>query len=139
MAAVNAIGTGLQTDELAIIAASVPAQPIAPTRTSTSLSSISIQWVAPDDGGSDLTRYILKMNEGTGSSTFNIIDDAIAPGDTTYTKSSLTAGQNYRFILIAVNAVGQSIASAQSSDITVAVKPDAPGDPVRLASSQTTM
>ena len=139
VAAFNAIETGTLTDELAIIAAGVPAQPNAPTKTSTSLSSISIEWVAPDDGGSDLTHYVLKMNEGTGSSTFDVIDDDIAPGDTTYTKSGLTEGQDYRFILIAVNAVGDSLDSPESADITVAVKPDAPGDPFYLASTQTSM
>ena len=77
---------------MAIIAASVPAQPDAPTKTSASLSSISIEWVAPDDGGSDITHFILQMNEGTGSIVFNVIDGAIPSEDTTYTKSGLTEG-----------------------------------------------
>ena len=46
------------------------------------------------------------MNEGTGSNTFNVIDNDISPDDITLTKSGLTAGQDHRFILIAVNAVG---------------------------------
>ena len=78
--------------ELAIIAASVPAKPNAPTRVTTSLSSISIEWVAPDDGGSDITHYILKMNEGTGSINFNVIDSSISASDSTFTKSGLTEG-----------------------------------------------
>ena len=55
-----------------------------------------------------LTHYILKMNEGAGSATFNIIDANVSPDDTSYTRSGLTTGEDYRFVLIAVNAVGPS-------------------------------
>ena len=51
------------------------------------------------------------MNEGTGSTTFNIVDSSVDPGSTSYTKSGLTTGADYRFILIAVNAVGESTPS----------------------------
>ena len=139
VAAVNVIGLGTQSAAVAIIAASVPAQPAAPTKTAASLSSISISWLAPDNGGTPLTHYILRMNVGTGSQTFNIIDALVAPDATTYTKSGLTTGADYRFILTAVNAVGESAASAQSADIRVALKPDAPGDPVYQSSSRTKM
>lgn len=44
VAAVNVIDSGSLTDELAIIAASAPAKPGAPTRSAASLSSISIEW-----------------------------------------------------------------------------------------------
>ena len=137
--AINAISLGEESDELAIIAASVPDQPNAPTRVSASLSSISITWVAPDDGGSPLTNFVLYMNEGTGSNTFNVIDLSVDAGETTYTKSGLTEGQEHRFILVAVNLVGPSLDSDESEDITVAVLPDSPGDPIYTASSETSM
>lgn len=103
------------------------------------MSSITISWTAPDDGGSVLTSYILKMNAGTSSTTFSVIDSDIPPEDTSYTKSGLTEGDDYKFILIAVNAVGPSTDSDESADIRVAVKPDAPGDPVYVSSTETSM
>lgn len=139
VAAVNVIDSGSQTNELAIIAASAPAKPVAPTKATASLSSISIEWQEPDDGGSTLLNYILKMNEGTGSSTFNIIDASVPAGDISYTRSGLTTGEDYQFVLIAVNAVGSSDESNASDDIRAALKPDAPGDPFYSTSSQTTM
>lgn len=79
------------------------------------------------------------MNEGTGSTVYSIIDNSIGAGTTTYTKSGLVTGQEYKFIVIAVNAVGQSLQSNPSSAIIVGVTPDAPGDPTYLSSSETSM
>jgi hypothetical protein len=79
------------------------------------------------------------MNGGTGSSVFTVIDSSISASTTTYTKSSLIEGQDYTFIVSAVNAVGTGPDSDPSDAITVAVDPDAPGDPAYLASSETSM
>ena len=92
VAALNAIGTGDPTDAIAIIAASVPASPEAPVRVTTTLSSITISWAEPDDGGSPLTHYELKMNQGTGSVTFDTIDSLVDPSLTEYTKAGLLTG-----------------------------------------------
>ena len=124
---------------MAIIAASEPVKPDSPTKTAASLSSISIAWIAPDDGGSDIISYTLKMNEGTGSLVYNVIDSSIPAGTTTYTKSGLTTGDEYRFIVFAINAVDSSADSDPSTAIIVAVTPDAPSDPSYLSSSETTM
>jgi hypothetical protein len=51
----------------------------------------------------------------------------------------LTTGQQYKFRIIAVNSVGQSIASSPSLDITAGLVPDAPGDPTYASSSKTTI
>ena len=139
MAALNAIGSSELTAEVAIIASSVPSQPDAPTKTTASLSSVSIEWTTPDNGGSPITKYILKMNGGTGSNEFNVIDANVDPSATSYTKSGLKTGDDYRFILSALNAVGESPPSAESAEMRIALKPDAPGDPTYLSSSTTTM
>ena len=139
VSAINAVDEGPRTSEVAIIAATVPIQPAAPTRTSASLSSISVEWVAPDDGGSSILSYVLQMNEGTGSSTFVDIATNVDPGATSYTKSALATGEDFKFKLIAINAVGPSDPSPESAAITAAVTPDAPGDPFYEASSETSL
>lgn len=107
VSAVNYIGEGPMTSSLPIIAASVPNAPGAPTRTSSSLTSVSISWAAPYNGGSAITSYKLFMNAGTGSTTFSEID-TVSAGTLTYTKFSLTTGQNYKFKVQAINIVGLS-------------------------------
>ena len=139
VSAINDVGEGPLTAEVAIIAATVPLQPDAPTRTSASLSSISIEWTAPDNGGSPILSYTLQMNQGTGSSTFDDIATNIDPSSTSYTKSALPTGQEFKFKLIAINAVGPGEASLESAAIGVAVTPDAPGDPFYEASSPTSL
>lgn len=51
----------------------------------------------------------------------------------------MNVGQDFKFIITAVNAIGSGSDSDPSADITVAVKPDAPGDPNYLSSTQTSM
>ena len=79
------------------------------------------------------------MNEGTGSNTFANIATDIDQASTSYTKSSLPTGQDFKFKLIAINAVGPSTVSPESDVITVAVTPDAPGDPFYQASSESSL
>jgi len=136
---VNVVDEGPQSSEVAIIVATKPDQPDPPTKTSASTSSISIEWVAPHDGGSPLTNFLLLMNSGTGSTTYTQIADITDISVTTYTKSGLTSGQDYKFKIIAVNLVDESTPSNPSPDITAAVVPDAPGDPTYLSSTQTSI
>lgn len=49
------------------MAAQVPAQPTAPTTTFNSIdNSIVIDWVAPDDGGSPITSYVIVIRQSDG-------------------------------------------------------------------------
>lgn len=50
-----------------ILAAQVPAQPTAPTTTFNGIdNSIVIDWVAPDDGGSPITSYVIVIRQSDG-------------------------------------------------------------------------
>ena len=84
---------GPETNEISIIAATEPAQPDPPIRLSSSLSSITIEWTTPDDGGSELLSYTLQRNVGTGSSVFSDIATDIDPTSTSKTLADLTTGQ----------------------------------------------
>ena len=119
------VGEGPQTSAVSIISATVPVTPAAPTKHSASSTSITIDWVIPNDGGSPITGFTLEMNAGTGSTSFSQVASITDPTSTSYTKSSgLTTGQEYSFKLLATNLVGPSVASPQSDAIAAAVVPD---------------
>jgi hypothetical protein len=60
VSAVNEIGDGaLSLSSSKIVAALVPSQPATPTLVSQSPTAISISWVAPNNGGSSITAYLV--------------------------------------------------------------------------------
>ena len=138
MSAINYIGEGPLTASIGIVAATIPDTPAAPTRTTAGLTFISIAWIGPFNGGSALISYIIQRNAGTGSTSYTTID-TIASTNLAYTNYGLTTGQQYKFKIIAVNSVGQSIASPASLDITSALAPESPGDPTYASSSKTSI
>ena len=101
----NYIGEGPQSSSITIVAAAAPDAPAAPTRTGSTLTTISIQWSAPHNGGSAIINYKIFMNGFTGSTTFTEIE-TVSSTTFTYTKFSLTTGQSYKFKVLAVNVVG---------------------------------
>jgi len=136
----NIVGVGPLTAEISIISATIPATPAAPTKASASKTSIAVNWVAPATGGTPITGYTLRMNGGTGSSTYTDIATITNASTLTYTKSSsLTTGQAYSFKLIARNAVGDSLTSVASTPITASDVPDQPGTPTYTSSSATSV
>lgn len=51
-----------------ILTAQVPAQPDAPTTNFESIdNSIVIDWIAPDDGGSPITSYVIVIRQSDGA------------------------------------------------------------------------
>jgi hypothetical protein len=56
----NSVGYSYTSSTLEILAAEVPAQPAKPT---TSISGLDVQatWITPDNGGSVITNYIVKV------------------------------------------------------------------------------
>ncbi len=55
--AVNIVGAGNASNPATFIAASLPSQPSAPYKVTTSTSSITIAWIAPADNGSPIINY----------------------------------------------------------------------------------
>jgi fibronectin type 3 domain-containing protein len=67
------------------------------------------------------------MNGGGASTSYtDITSSGTLSGLTFSTASTLTTGQTYLFKVIATNAVGDSTASPQSTDLMAAVLPSAP-------------
>ena len=86
--------------------ATIPAVPAAPTKLSADLTSITIQWAAPDNGGTPILSYKVQINSGPAQS---YLDAGTVTGDTTTFKATgLTTGQEYKFKVKASNAVGES-------------------------------
>ena len=113
-----------------MIAAKVPDAPVAaPVLVASSKESIKIQWNEPYDGGSPLTGYKVLMNGGGSSTEF---DDVTLSGSldtvqlTFQTAATLTTGEEYKFKVLAVNAVGDGGESAESLGILAAVEPTVP-------------
>jgi len=83
---------------------SVPAKMSAPDLTGKS-KSMEISWTAPDDGGSEITSYIIEYGKSRNrlSSEYEVKDSS----DRSATISSLDAGATYYVRIAAVNEVGR--------------------------------
>ena len=74
VAAKNLVGTGLLSDGISRIAASVPQPPTNLVMVSQSTTSISFSWTQnANDGGSPVTDYAVFWNQGSGSIQYEII------------------------------------------------------------------
>ena len=93
----------------AVIVATVPGKPNKPGVTSSG-STVSVTWHAPDDGGSRITSYVLTLRNLTRSTTSVVKAD----GDSTSRKVDGLRPGNYTASIIAVNAVGMSAESSPS-------------------------
>lgn len=103
--------------------------PFAPEVDEPSLSNgqILLTWTAPDNGGSTLTKYVIRA---AGVS----VD--VLPNQTTYSSSNFTTGQNYTFSIVAVNSLGESESETFTS-ITYAAAPSTPAAPAATVSGST--
>jgi len=106
------------------------------TRLSGSVNSITVQWVAPDNGGNAITQYIVEWNGGSGS-VFSQIGTTGA-ATTNFPKTGLTNGVSYEFRVIAENEVAESDPS-NPTPLVAAVAPDAPGTPFMTYATKTTI
>jgi hypothetical protein len=91
--AVNAIGDSpVSSPALSVIAAQVPVTPDAPSMKATSKTSTTIQWVAPNNGGSPITGYSVEWNGGGTGTTFSVQATITDPSLTEHIVSGLSAG-----------------------------------------------
>jgi hypothetical protein len=106
LSAINDVGESDQSTQVGVMLATIPAVPAAPTKLSADLTSITIQWAAPDNGGTPILSYKVQINSGPAQS---YLDAGTVTGDTTTFKATgLTTGQEYKFKVKASNAVGES-------------------------------
>lgn len=113
--AVNALGSSEASSYTAYVPIAQTA-PTAPARPAVTVSrgDVTVTWTVPDDGGSALTGYLVKLGSGPAvtvpaTATSHTFTD-VAPG--TYTAT-----------VAAVNAIGASASSLASPAVTVVVSP----------------
>jgi hypothetical protein len=70
----NSVGYSDLTDEIAILAAQIPAQPTKPTTWISGLSVV-VGWQTPDSGGSAITSYIVRIRNQDGSTYEDVTCD----------------------------------------------------------------
>jgi hypothetical protein len=141
--ALNYIGEGAESPIGTIIAATVPDQILqAPTYVSSTLTSVTVTWLAPDNGGSAITGYKVLMNGGGSSTVFTDITSSGTLNNTTRTfttPTSLTTGTTYQFKVVATNAVGDSVESPQSLNIMAAIVPTVPLNLAKFAATSSSI
>ena len=136
VSAVNAVGTGAASVASAVVTPMAPAvttapsTPAAPTGTAGN-GQVVLSWMAPADGGSAITDYVVELSTTNGASWLPVTDQ-VTPA-TSLTITGLTNGTAYRFRVAAVNAVGTSAPSAASAVLTPDTPPSAPGAPTPFA------
>jgi len=108
VAAVNTFGIGsfsVPSQLVTTKAPSVPDQPRWPVITKLLGTSVSLEWTAPDDGGEEITRYV--VHYGVPGADIANYDKARFDGHTTTcTLTKLKPRTKYQFAVVAENKVG---------------------------------
>ena len=129
VAAINSYGIGAYASTSATTH-DVPAAVDDLSASAASSTQIDLSWTAPNDGGSPLTGYTLQYNK-TGDTAFGESVTGIAGDATSYSHTSLDAGTEYTYRVVAINDVGNSgpsnEVSATTNDVSVA-----PAEPTGL-------
>ncbi|WP_375433283.1 fibronectin type III domain-containing protein [uncultured Friedmanniella sp.] len=101
------------TRAVTIVVTDRPSTPTAPTATA-GIGAATVAWVAPASNGSALTGYVVTPYlNGAAQPAVSYASTA-----TTQTLTGLTVGGTYTFTVAAVNALGTSPESAQSTAVT---------------------
>jgi hypothetical protein len=76
---------------------------------------VPLSWIAPSNGGTPITDYVIQYSSNSGSSWTTFSDGTSTATSTTVT--GLTNGTSYIFRVAAVNGIGQGSFSANSSAV----------------------
>jgi len=110
--AINAVGAGPWSDITELTAGTVAMQPPIPKYVSSTSTTVTLQFdLSPDNGGSKITKYKIKRDNGDLESGIDIDITGYDGLSSIYTVSGLTAGKKYRFQYYSVNAFGDSAPS----------------------------
>lgn len=98
----NSIGDSIYSEEVSLMAATLPGAPGQPTRLTSTETTITIQWTVPtDNGGTPITDYLVMWDEGSGGS---FVQAGQSLNQLEFTPAQeLITGQSYRFKVRAVN------------------------------------
>lgn len=98
----------------------VPTSPTGVAGSSPTATSMLVSWTPPaDDGGTPITSYTVEAMPGGATA-------AAGGGDTSVIVPGLSSGTAYTFVVVATNAVGDSLASTPSGAISTVGVPGAP-------------
>ena len=145
--AVNAVGWGsawsAPSPAISTLPGAVPAgAPTGVVGSNATATSVTLNWTPPaNDGGSPITRYVLRLSTDGGATWATPwgYPPIITPVPTTWTWTGLTPGTSYRFEVIAVTAVGWGSAwSAPSPAISTLPAAVPAGAPTGVVGSNAT-
>jgi titin len=116
---VNEVGQSLKSNVITVRTNNVPEPPII-TNVTAGNSEITIDWDLPNNGGSSITNYIIhsyRKEQGSGLFLYNSTTK-ITNNITFTTITGLINGDLYKFRIVAVNGVGESLMSDYSEEIS---------------------
>ncbi len=102
--AINAVGYGSYSSVVSSLAATIPNAPTALSPSAAALTTATLTWTAPTNGGSSITDYVVQYRINGASSWSTFADGTSATAAATVT--GLTAYTTYDFQVAATNAVG---------------------------------
>ena len=126
VSALNAVGEGATSNELAATPATTPSPPSLVSAVPG--NSVTLNWTTPAPGGSAITGYKIYRGTVSGGETFLA---SVGPV-TTYTDESTTYGTTYYFRVSAVNALGEGNLSNELAATPVAPDVTPPSKPLSL-------
>lgn len=117
--AINSVGTSNSSNTSSAVPTQISSAPYPPTGLTAnpaSPTSISLSWTAPsNNGGSDITGYVVEYKVGTGTYSVLIPNNVL----TTCLHTGLTTGTTYTYRVSAINSIGTSAPSNEASAIPV--------------------
>jgi len=93
---------------------SVPSTPTLSVKV-ISETEVELSWNKPSDGGSPISGYRIEVKEGSGS--YSILEENTKSTTTMYSHTNLTPDKKYTYKVSAINGVGVSGSSNESSAI----------------------
>ncbi len=128
VSAVNSVGEGPLSNEASATPATVPTEPLNLLAFAAS-AQITLTWNSPaSDGGLSISNYRVYRGLAPGTEVFLVEIGAVL----TYLDGGLLNGQEYCYIVSAVNAVGESPQSTEACATPMA-GPSVPSAPLALA------
>ncbi|HYL65820.1 MAG TPA: fibronectin type III domain-containing protein [Nitrosopumilaceae archaeon] len=117
--AINSVGTSNSSNTSSAVPMQISSAPYPPTglvANPASPTSISLSWTAPsNNGGSDITGYLVEYKVGTGTYSVLIPNNV----STTYLQTGLITGTTYTYRVSAINSIGTSAPSNEASAVPI--------------------
>ncbi|MEY3406307.1 MAG: hypothetical protein RLZZ556_379, partial [Actinomycetota bacterium] len=123
VASINPEGQSAFKEGSVTTLATLPTAPAKPTATEITSSSLVLSWTTPNNGGAEITNYLIEISGG--GSTWAAINKPISTA-TSLEISGLKVATKYSFRVKAVNSVGVSKVSSVLGVTTLPVVPNAP-------------